>query len=64
MCKCFTISRLGVNEFCHCSQTHVSLESVLGVCHGIAKVGDCKVVIYKYLVCWLLFRAKFDYNFI
>ena len=27
-------------------------------------MGDCKVVIYKYLVCWLLFRAKFDYNFI
>ena len=24
----------------------------------------CKVVIYKYVVCWLLFRAKFDCNFI
>ena len=22
-CKCFTTFRLGVNEFCHCSQTHV-----------------------------------------
>ena len=22
-CKCFTVSRLGVSEFCHCSQTHV-----------------------------------------
>ena len=24
----------------------------------------CKVVIYKYVFCWLLFRAKFDCNFI
>ena len=24
----------------------------------------CKVVIYKYVVCWLLFRVKFDGNFI
>ena len=22
-CKCFTVSRLGVSEFFHCSQTHV-----------------------------------------
>ena len=22
-CKCFTASRLGVSEFCHCSQTHI-----------------------------------------
>ena len=22
-CKCFTVSRLGVSEFCHCSQTHI-----------------------------------------
>ena len=22
-CKCFTVSRLGVSEFCHYSQTHV-----------------------------------------
>ena len=27
--KCFTVSRLGVSEFCHCSR--LSLESVLGV---------------------------------
>ena len=28
--------------------THMlSLESVLGVCHGIAKGGDCKVEFYK-----------------
>ena len=25
---------------------------------------DCKVVIYNYIFCWLLFRAKFDCNFI
>ena len=24
----------------------------------------CKVVIYNYVFCWLLFRAKFDCNFI
>ena len=22
-------------------------------CHGIAKGGDCKVVIYNYVLCWL-----------
>ena len=22
-------------------------------CHGIAKAGDCKVVIYNYMFCWL-----------
>ena len=27
----------------------LSLKSVLGVCHGIAKGGDCKVVIYNYV---------------
>ena len=24
----------------------------------------CKVVIYKYVFCWLLFHAKFDCNYI
>ena len=24
----------------------------------------CKVVIYNYFFCWLLFRAKFDCNYI
>ena len=43
--------------------SRLSLESVLGFCHGIAKGGDCKVVIYNYVFCWLLFRAKFDCNY-
>ena len=64
-CKCFTTSRLGVSEFCHCSQTHVLVQSLFqGFCQEIAKGGDCKVVIYNYVFCWLLFRAKFDGNFI
>ena len=33
--------------------THMlSLESVLGFCHGIAKGGDCKVEFYQ-PSCWL-----------
>ena len=33
--------------------THMlSLESVLGFCHGIANGGDCKVEFYQ-LSCWL-----------
>ena len=32
--------------------SRLSLESVLGFCHGIAKGGDCKVVIYNYMFCW------------
>ena len=27
-------------------------------CHGIAKVGDCKVVIYNYVLCWLYSMTK------
>ena len=27
-------------------------------CHGIAKGGDCKVVIYNYILCWLYFMTK------
>ena len=35
---------LGVSEFWQLFPTHMlSLESVLGFCHGIAKRGDCKV---------------------
>ena len=35
---------LDVSELCSTVSTHIlSLESVLGFCHGIAKWGDCKV---------------------
>ena len=35
---------LGVSEFWQLFPTHIlSLEFVLGFCHGIAKMGDCKV---------------------
>ena len=27
-------------------------------CHGIAKGGDCKVVIYNYILCWLYSMKK------
>ena len=27
-------------------------------CHGIAKEGDCKIVIYNYVLCWLYSMAK------
>ena len=32
----------------------LSLESVLGICHRIAKGGDCKVEFYQ-PSCWLYF---------
>ena len=39
--------------------THMlSLESVLGFCHGIAKGGDCKVEFLS-IILLALFRAKF-----
>ena len=44
--------------------SHLSLESVLGVLSWNSQGGDCKVMIYKDVVCWLLFCAKFDCNFI
>ena len=45
---------LGVNEFCLCSHSHVlTLESVQGFCHEVAKRGDFKVVFYNYVLCWL-----------
>jgi len=27
-------------------------------CHGIAKGGDCKVVIYNYVLCWFYSMTK------
>ena len=36
----------------------LSLESVLGFCHEIAKVGDCKVE-FKSTILLALFHAKF-----
>ena len=27
-------------------------------CHGIAKGGDCKVMIYNYVLCWLYSMTK------
>ena len=38
------VLELGVSEVWQLFPTHMlSLESVLGFCHGIAKGGDCKV---------------------
>ena len=38
--------------------THMlSLESVLGFCHGIAKEGDCKVE-FNQPSCWLYFVSN------
>ena len=40
--------------------THIlSLEFVLGFCHGIAKGGDCKVEFYQ-ASCWLYFMPNFS----
>ena len=37
------------------SNSRLSLiKFVLGFCHGIAKMGDCKVVIYNYFVLPLI----------
>ena len=42
--KNFTDLELGVSEFWQLFPTHIlSLEFVLGLSHGIAKEGDCKV---------------------
>ena len=41
---------LGVSELCLYSYAHVlSLKSIEGFCHGIAKWEDCKIVIYNYV---------------
>ena len=50
---------LGVSEFSHCSRlTFKSRVCFRVFCHGIAKWGDCKFVIYNYVLCWLLFYEK------
>ena len=52
---------LGVSEFWQLFPTHIlSLKSILGFCHGIAKGGDCKVEFIQ--PCVALFHAKFAYN--
>ena len=47
------ILKLGVSEFCSTvPNSHVSLEFILGFCHGITKGGDCKVE-FNQTSCWL-----------
>ena len=47
------ILKLCVSEFVQLFPTHMlSLEFVLGFCHGIAKGADCKVE-FNQLSCWL-----------
>ena len=49
-------------SFGNCSQlTFLSLESVLGFCHRIAKGGDCKVEFIQLCVGFIL-CAKFACN--
>ena len=51
--RAYQILELGVSEFCSTIPNSIlSLEFVLGFCHGIAKGGDCKVEFYQ-LSCWL-----------
>ena len=51
---------LGVSEFYHCSQlTFKSRVCYRVFCYGIAKRGDCKVVIYNYVLCWLYSMTKY-----
>ena len=50
---------LGVSEFCHYSQTYFKSRVCYRVFyHGIAEGGDCKVVIYNFVLCWLYFMTK------
>ena len=49
------------NEIYNPCDFHLSHADVCADC--LAKE-NCKVVIFKYVFCWLLFRAKFDCNFI
>ena len=45
-------------SFAQLFQTYMlSLESVLGFCHGIAKGGDCKVE-FNQPYCWLYFMPN------
>ena len=49
------ILELGVSEFWQLFPTHMlSLEFVLGFCHGIAKGGDCKVEFIQSCVGFIL----------
>ena len=34
------------------------LKTIKVFCHRIAKGGDCKVVIYNYILCWLYSMTK------
>ena len=46
--KTTQILELGVSEFVQLFPTHMlSLEFILGFCHGIAKEGDCKVQFHQ-----------------
>ena len=54
------ILELGVSEFCSTIPHMLSLEFVLGFCHGIAKGGDCKVKFIQSLVGFI--PAKFSCN--
>ena len=59
--KSFTDLELGVSEFWQLFPTHIlSLDSVLGFCHGIAKGGIVKLNLFNYVLA--LFRAKFTCN--
>ena len=61
--KSFTDSRVRCKwVLFNCSQLHMlSLEFVLGFCHGIAIGGDCKVE-FNQPYCWLYFVPKFVCN--
>ena len=49
------VLELGVSEFWQLFLTHMlSLESVLGFCHRIAKGGDCKVEFIQSCVGFIL----------
>ena len=49
------VLELGVSEFWQLFRTHMlSLESVLGFCHGIAKEGDFKVEFIQSCVGFIL----------
>ena len=64
---------IGVNLRSHIEKLHhalvlliATIVLVLRSCQSV-EIGihsNYKVVIYKYIFCWLLFRAKFDCNFI
>ena len=47
---------LGLSEFCQLRFKSRVCNRVF--CHGIAKKGDCKVVIYNYVLCWLYSLTK------